>query len=303
MACKSGRRNAVALLACGLLMGPAMAATPSATDALAGARALVTLPRGESSRASAVAVRVPEASVRITPSKLVTRRDLEFSRAEAESSSARLTFLMHNYDGARVPRPVAVVSSFRLGDKEHIWIQRMASTRSGVEGVDVAIATIEHLYGLALEQNPHARFCLSGFGHTCTTPGDDYAHPTLLREIAEARDRIISRTHRSVASVPWRNVTMASEPITASGDRVAVRVSLAGNPLQGATVIFNRAPHSGCKAKSASDGVASCDLVDQHGDEDPDEDKTQVPILATFPGDVRSDQILLPTTLTWGPGR
>ena len=82
------------------------------------------------------------------------------------------------------------------------------------------------------------------------------------------------RARRISTGVAWRSVTMAGEPKGASDDRVGVRISLHGTALGGATVIFNRAPHSGCKAKSSPDGIATCDLVDQHGDEDPDEDKT-----------------------------
>jgi len=154
---------------------------------------------------------------------------------------------------------------------------------------------------LALAQNPHAEFCLSGFGHTCFTPTGDYVHPKLLRELSEAREQALVRTHRTSSSMPWQNVTMTSEPKGASDDRVGVRVKHEGVPLGGATVFFNRAPHSGCSAKSSSDGIVTCDLVDQHGDEDPHEGQAHVPILATFPGDVQPDRILLPTTLTWHP--
>jgi hypothetical protein len=299
MAFKSNGRNAILLVVCGLLLGPANGATPPNANTSRRGDTIVTLPVGEAHGTSAIAIAIPITSVHVTPSKLVSRRDLEFRRAEEQWRAFRITLLMYQSDSAHRPSPVVVVSSFQVGGKEHIWVQRTPRSQPGIEETDVEIATIEHLYSLALEQNPEAGFCLSGFGHTCSEPGSDYTHPRLLRELAEARERNLMSAHRTVTSVPWRSVTMVAEPKGAGPDRVGVRITLQGTPLADATAIFNRAPHSGCKAKGSFDGVVTCELVDQHGDEDPDEDKEHTPILATFPGDVQRDRILLPTTLTW----
>jgi len=299
MLSRSNPRNALLLVVCGFLLGPANGATPPTLDTSQPGNTIVTLPVGDGDKPSAVAIALPATSLRLTSSKLVSKRDLEFRRADEQWRSFRLTFLMYKPDAGHRPAAVAVISSFHVGKKEHIWLQRISRGRSGAQAADIHIAALEHLYGLALAQNPHAEFCLNGYGHTCTAPASDYPHPRLLREIAEARERAIVSANATSIAVPWRNVTMTSQPKGASGDRVGVRVTDHGVPLEGATVFFNRAPHSGCHAKSSSDGIVTCDLVDQHGDEDSHEGQEHVPILATFPGDVQADRILLPTTLTW----
>ena len=71
--------------------------------------------------------------------------------------------------------------------------------------------------------------------------------------------------------------------------------------MPGATIIFNRAPHSGCVAKSRGDGIATCRLVDQHGDGDSHAEEGKAPVVATFPGDVRDGRVLVPTTFLMPP--
>lgn len=60
-------------------------------------------------------------------------------------------------------------------------------------------------------------------------------------------------------------------------------------------IYFNRAPHSICAARTRADGLAICRLEDQHGDEGEHHDDA-VPVIATYPGSVRADGVLLPTT-------
>ena len=50
-------------------------------------------------------------------------------------------------------------------------------------------------------------------------------------------------------------------------------------------------------AKSRANGVATCHLVDREGDEDSHTGEEKVAVVATFPGDVRADRVLVPTTL------
>ena len=163
MAHESNRRTAISLVVCGLLLVPGAGAAAANTDTPTAGGTMVTLPVAGSARTSHVAVPIPDKSLHVTPSKLVTRRDLEFRRADAEWGPVRLTFLLYAPDVARGPAPVAVVSAFHVGDNEHVWIERIPPARSGARRPDIEIATIEHLYGLALAQNPHADFLLERF--------------------------------------------------------------------------------------------------------------------------------------------
>jgi hypothetical protein len=89
----------------------------------------------------------------------------------------------------------------------------------------------------------------------------------------------------------------------ADADEVAVRVTTEEGAVEGVSIYFNRAPHSSCVGKSGKDGLATCHLVDQHGDGDAHEDDGAVAVVATFPGDVRADRVIAPTTLVLAPGR
>jgi hypothetical protein len=198
---------------------------------------------------------------------------------------------------------VAAIATFQTGNRAHVWIQRFAPNEPKADRNGTEVATIEHLYGLLLGQDPEAGFCLTGFGRTCGRVDDEYPHAALLRELHEARQRATTRAHRSGSSVPWRVVAMTAAMSSDSGneDQVGVRLVGEGGPLAGATVHFNRAPHSGCSARSSPDGLATCRLVDRHGDEDSHSEDEKAPVLATFPGDVRADRVLLPTTLVMSP--
>jgi hypothetical protein len=55
-------------------------------------------------------------------------------------------------------------------------------------------------------------------------------------------------------------------------------------------------------AKSDAQGLATCELVDYHGD-DGDGDEGAVPVVATFSGDVGANRVLVPTTFVLGPTR
>jgi hypothetical protein len=87
----------------------------------------------------------------------------------------------------------------------------------------------------------------------------------------------------------------------ADPDEVGVRISSDHGPMEGATIFFNRAPHSSCMAQSRETGLATCHLVDQHGDDESHSGHDKVPVLATFPGNVRAERVLLPTTLVLNP--
>ena len=139
----------------------------------------------------------------------------------------------------------------------------------------IRVAAIEHLYSMALLLDPIA------------VEKEGRSLPDLLGELAKARNS-------AGAGVPWRVVSLGPAP-SGGGDDVAARVVDADGPLEGAAVYFHRAPHSGCSAKSDASGVAACRLIDTHGDDD-DHDAHAVSVVATYPGDVRSDRVLAPTT-------
>ena len=299
-----GRNTAACAAACCLLLGCATArSVPQILPVRASVANLqvVTLPTDSALTATGIAVPVPTVYSQVTASKLVSRPDLEFKLAELQWESYRVTFLLHQPSG-REPSPVAVMSSFQAGNKAHVWFQRLAPSGLDADRSGMEIATIEHLYGLALGQNPEAGFCLTGFGRGCGRVDDDYPHAELLRELSEARQRAMTRAHRSGSNVPWRVVSMAgAPPNSGNDDQVAVRVFSEGGPIEGASVFFNRAPHSGCSARSLPDGLATCLLVDQHGDDDSHSEDDKASVLATFPGDVRPERVLLPTTLVMSP--
>jgi hypothetical protein len=159
---------------------------------------------------------------------------------------------------------------------------------------DVDIVGVELLYFLTVQLEPQARFCLARGTQPCEFTNGGLSHPEVLRQIALARQEAIARAGRSESAAEWDIISMAHGAV--DGDHVSVRVTQERQPLQGISIYFNRAPHSGCGAKTGDDGVAACDLVDQHGDDDDDTQHTAVRVVATFPGDIREGRILVPTT-------
>jgi len=144
---------------------------------------------------------------------------------------------------------------------------------------DLHVTTIEQLYVVAMRLDP------------LEIATADRSHADLLRDIAAARQA-------AGVGVPWRVVSLARAPVAkADDDEVSVRVFGDHGPIEGFSVFFHRAPHMGCVAKSGKDGVAACHLVDQHGHEEEHAGHADEPVVVTFPGDVRADRVLLPTTL------
>ena len=184
--------------------------------------------------------------------------------------------LVHS-PAAGKPLPVAEISTSPRGVVSF-------SLRPGPAKGDVKVGTIERLYVLALRQDPEARFSFD--------KGKQVSHAELLGELVKARARAAQGF--KAAAVPWRVVSIAAAPSGDDDDDVAAIVRNDQGPLKGVTLYFNRAPHSSCSAMTREDGVARCRLVDQYGDEEAHEDKAAV--VATFPGDVRADRVLVPIT-------
>jgi hypothetical protein len=233
-------------------------------------------------------------------STLVSKRDLPFKLAQMQRGPDRVTLLMHQPAGGE-PSPVAAISSSQSGGKAHVSLQRLATVAGGRDSADLEVATWEHLYALAILQEPEARFCLVYGAQPCDAARDGHSHAELLRELARARQHAVGRARSGM--VPWRVVSMTPAAMKgADADEVGVRVTSEQGPMGGASVFFNRAPHSSCVARSREDGLATCHLVDQHGHDESHAEDEHVAVVATFPGDVRVDRVLVPTTLVMQPG-
>lgn len=224
-------------------------------------------------------------------STLVSSRNLSFVVAQWQQG-AELTTVLARQQAAAAPHPVARLVQVRQGSELQVAVQRLPESGSAAGRADHEIAALEQLYALVLRQEPQARYCLSSGMRPCDAARDSVSHAQVLQALAEVRERAAVR---APAAVPWRVVEMKGAP-TRPGDAdvVGVRVTSHQGPLEDVAIYFNRAPHSLCVARTRADGVASCRLEDQHGDEHEHDDAT--PVVATFPGDVRTGRVFLPTT-------
>jgi hypothetical protein len=209
-------------------------------------------------------------------STLVSNSNLRFELAYDQKADTQVMALVHS-PAAGKALPVAKVSRSANGVVSF-------SLLPGPANRDVKVGTIERLYVLALRQDPEASFSFDKV--------EQLSHGALLAELVKARARAAQGLRP--ATVPWRVVSIAAAPSGDDEDDVAAIVKGDHGPMQGVTLYFNRAPHSSCFATTREDGVARCHLVDQHGDEEAHHEKAAV--VATFPGDVRADRVLVPIT-------
>jgi hypothetical protein len=233
-------------------------------------------------------------------STLISRADLGFSVARAHRDGAEIRVLVHQ-PASGVAFPVATIVASNSDAGTYISMQRLRLP-PGLDP-DLEVAVLEHLYVLSVEQDARASFCLAPAGPRCDAAKRGESHAQLLGQLVEQRRRALQGLPERRAAA-WDMVSMVTAPTrTRDADEVAVRVSTHDRPLEAANVYFSRAPHSGCVARSNADGVASCRLVDYHGD-DGDADEASAPVVATFPGDVERDRVLVPTTyvLSHEPG-
>ena len=214
-------------------------------------------------------------SASVPRSTLVSNSDLQFNLAQDQRGDAQVMVLVHR-PAAGKPLPVAEISTSSGAVS--------LSLLPGSAGGDVKLGTIERLYVLALRQDPEARFSFDKVKQV--------SHAELLGELVKARARAAQKL--GAMTLPWRAVSIAAAPSGKDDEDVAAIVKNDQGPMKGVTLYFNRAPHSSCSATTREDGVARCRLVDQHGDEEADHPKAAV--VATFPGDVRADLVLVPIT-------
>jgi hypothetical protein len=204
-----------------------------------------------------------------------------------------LTTVLARQQAGGDPRPVARLAQVRQGAELQVSIQRLPESEGAAGRADYEAAALAQLYALVLRQDPLARYCLGSGRQPCDAARNGVSQARVLRALANARERAADGT---ATAVPWRLVEMTATPSRShEADVVGVRVTTHQVPLAGVSIYFNRAPHSLCMARTRADGVAACRLVDQHGDQgEHDDDGT--PVVATFPGDVRADLVLPPTT-------
>ena len=216
----------------------------------------------------------------IPRSTLVSKPELRFKLAPQRRGDAQVMVLVHQPAHGEVV-PVAEISSSN---------DRVAfSLLPAAARADLKVVTLEHLYVLAMRQDPEATFSFDD--------RKQLSHTELLRGLVQARGRA---AQGSGAGAPWTMLSMA--PARSGGDdEVAVTVKNASGPMKGVAIYFNRAPHSTCHAKTDDAGLARCQLVDQHGDEEAHGDEGKVAVVATFPGDVGKDRVLVPMTLVMRP--
>lgn len=232
----------------------------------------------------------------LTASTLVSRPAIKFTLEQRESGGREVVTLMHAPGGAE-STPVAVIEISGSSARTQIIVRLKSPVSTDPE---VELSALERLYTVALQLDPEAGFCFSNGRKTCGTSTARESHADLLRQIAAAREGVLARTR--LAGTPWRMVDVSSPPSdTRAPQRVSARFTLAGTPLRDTRIFFSRAPHSACVAKTGTDGVASCELVDQHADEDQHGDDRAA--IATFPGDVTAERILPPITTIVSAGR
>jgi hypothetical protein len=226
-------------------------------------------------------------------STLVSRGEPTFVQARVRRGEQWVTVLARN-DPAGAPVPVAVTTSTGDGAGAHVSVQVLPDGGSRA----LKLLVREHLYALMLRQDAQSRYCLAVGARPCDAARRSVSHDVLLRALAGERHRAAVGADIPFATVPWRSVSMrASAAAATDPDEVTVRVADNNRPMAGATVHFNRAPHSSCVGRAGANGMASCRLIDQHGDEgshDDEDENSQV--IVTYPGDVRADRVFLPTT-------
>jgi hypothetical protein len=195
---------------------------------------------------------------------------------------------------ARQLKPTATMSLTGTGSASRVCIDLLARSEAG-DDRSLAVATLEHLYGLVLREDPWAAYCLADNAHRCAANANSLSQGDLLHELVLMRERDIKESLGHDVDKPWQVVVLSPSGKNSADDEVHVRITDKVGPMPGATVFFHRAPHSGCTAKSGVDGVASCRLVDFHGDDDSDDDKDSK-LLVTFRGEIGTERILVPTT-------
>jgi hypothetical protein len=229
-------------------------------------------------------------------STLVSRRDVPFRVAHVLQEGKQTSVLARDGPDGK-PVAVARIVSQSVSGRLRIAVQRLPAAVVGRDPNLLTVLTLEHLYALTMRMDPEARFCLAQGRSACDPARTGSSHAAFLRDLAHARQQAVAAAAGSLHAAPWDVVSMAPAAKGELEDQVSVRVMQGSKAMRGVTVFFHRAPHSSCSAITDAAGAATCELVDQHGDEEAHADEESAPVLVTYPGDVRAEGALLPTTL------
>lgn len=228
----------------------------------------------------------------------LVRGHVPLSVEEVEWNGASISIVMHKLPGGDA-HPVAVmVADPSPSQSTRVLLMALALPDSVRPGPGLDVARDEHLYTLAFRQDADALYCVPSSSGGCE--GGQYVSQ------GEALQRLASRRECALAALPdslraelprWRTVTLSlGDALPGPSARVSARVSDQDVPIAGAQVMFSRLPHSACAATTSADGTATCELADAHGHGDGHPEFDRAPVLVTFPGDLRGNPILLPTT-------
>lgn len=239
--------------------------------------------------------------VPVLVSTLASSRDLPFRIAHSRQPQGQTTVLAANdLDGK--PVPVARIVTEAVGGRTHVVVHRLAVSVPGRDPRLTRLLTVEQLYALTMRMDPGARYCLAQGSETCDPAASGTSHAALLRSLAQARASAAALITGTLKVAVWNVVSlMPSGQQGGHHDSVSVRVMQGQRAMPRVTVFFHRAPHSGCQATTDTSGFAKCELVDQHGHLGAHEGEENIPVLVTYPGDVRAERTLLPTTLALEP--
>lgn len=244
------------------------------------------------------------AYVPVLVSTLTSSRVVPFRVAHVRQQQRQTTVLAANdLDGK--PVPVAHIISQSVGAQVYVAVRPLAVTVAGRDPALMQLLTLEHLYAMTLRMDPGARFCVVEEGRdACDSAISGTSHAAVLLHLARARTGVATKMAGTLKVAPWQVVTLApSGQAAAHHDSVSVRVMEGPRAMPRVTVFFHRAPHSGCQATTDTRGLAKCDLVDHHGHTHAHEGEEHSPVLVTYPGEVRAERALLPTTLALLPGQ
>jgi hypothetical protein len=239
-------------------------------------------------------------------SPLITDVRLRVKLANVEWAEHRLTLLIAE-DTLVGPRLLALVSrrqGVSSADASYHWFP-VSDNSARPHPLD--LAALEHLYRFAVSHVATDKFRFpvtrNGRADGRLESAKEISHALLLAQLATARQCVavaLAATGADPAK-PWRTISIDSIPMATDKMVVAARVSDVSGPVAGAMISFSKAPHFDCSAKSDNTGLATCRLEDTHGHvEDAhgheEHGHASARTVATYPGDIRTDFIMLPTT-------
>lgn len=227
-------------------------------------------------------------------SQLLTNRQLRVELTHARWHGQSVTLLGLRDTTVRLLSVVSRAQDFPTHRTAYDWYPT-AGRRCQASELD--LAALEHLYRLALNGVVTDEYRFGMVEGERKVSGPSLTHAQLLARIAEARECVAAALTSAGAAPPKRWRTVALEPASSAQDKaiVSARLMSLGSPLAGATILFSRAPHLECSATTSSTGLATCKLEDTHG-HDGHDDVPGIPTIASYPGDVKPDLIVLPTT-------